>query len=272
MAVVTGAGGGIGAGMAEAFAAEGMHVVVADIEEASAQATAERVRAAGVRSVAVHTDVADPASVAALADRAFAEFGEVHLLCNNAGVLLFRPLAEMSLQDWQWLLSVNLFGVIHGIHSFLPRMLAQGGDGHIVNTASIAGLAVGRVRNVGAYHASKYAVVGLSEALRTELEPAGIGVSMICPGGVNTRIAEAERNRPAAMGPASSLGRAGPANAVGRMEPSDIARLVVRGVRENRKFIITHPERRREVADRCEHLLQAFDEAAAEEQAAEARR
>jgi len=188
VAVVTGAGGGIGAGMAEAFAAEGMHVVVADIEEASAQATAERVRAAGVRSVAVHTDVADPASVAALADRAFAEFGEVHLLCNNAGVLLFRPLAEMSLQDWQWLLSVNLFGVIHGIHSFLPRMLAQGGDGHIVNTASIAGLAVGRVRNVGAYHASKYAVVGLSEALRTELEPVGIGVSMICPGGVNTPL------------------------------------------------------------------------------------
>jgi NAD(P)-dependent dehydrogenase (short-subunit alcohol dehydrogenase family) len=120
---------------------------------------------------------------------------------------------------------------------------------------------------VGAYHASKYAVVGLSEALRAELEPAGIGVSMICPGGVNTRIAEAERNRPAAMGPASSLGRAGPPNAVGRMEPADIARLVVRGVRENRKFIITHPERRREVADRCEHLLAAFDQAAAEEQA-----
>ena len=291
VAVVTGGGSGIGASMALAFAAEGMNVAVADIEEDAAERVAAQVRDAGVRGIAVRTDVADVESVRALAERAYDEFGAVHLLCNNAGVLLYRPLIEMSPEDWQWLLSVNVQGVANGLHAFLPRMLAQGGEAHIVNTGSMAGLQVSDTTGIGGYTATKFAVVGMSEALRGELAPHGIGVSVLCPGGVNTQIRDASRNRHERFGASedvvrpggtasssassssassSSASPSGPRVTAGapgrvRMEPQEIAELVVRGVRENRLYIITHPQRRSSVVARTDALLAAFD-AAAEEQ------
>ena len=269
VAVVTGGGSGIGASMALAFAAEGMNVAVADIEEDAAERVAAQVRDAGVRGIAVRTDVADVESVRALAERAYDEFGAVHLLCNNAGVLLYRPLIEMSPEDWQWLLSVNVQGVANGLHAFLPRMLAQGGEAHIVNTGSMAGLQVSDTTGIGGYTATKFAVVGMSEALRGELAPHGIGVSVLCPGGVNTQIRDASRNRHERFGAPEDVVRPGgtTAGAPGRvrMEPQEIAELVVRGVRENRLYIITHPQRRSSVVARTDALLAAFD-AAAEEQ------
>ena len=139
-----------------------------------------------------------------LADRAYQEFGAVHLLCNNAGICVFRPLPEMSDADWQWTLSVNLQGVVNGLQAFLPRMLAGGDEGHIVNTVSIAGLYATPGRSVGAYGATKFAVVGLSENLRLDLADSRIGVSVLCPGGVRTQIVFAGRNRPPQLGGAES--------------------------------------------------------------------
>ena len=263
VAVVTGGGSGIGEGMCLAFAAEGMNVVVADIDLAAAERVAEQVRASDVRAIAVPVDVSDPASVEALAERAYEEFGEVHLLCNNAGVLFVRSIAKTTLEDWQWMLSVNLFGVVHGLIAFLPRMRAQGGEAHIVNTGSMAGLVTPRPGSHAAYATSKFGVVALSDSLRDELEPDGIGVSVLCPGGVDTEIRAAERNRPDRFGgPQPIQGRPGDASIV-RMPPAELAQHVVSAVRENRRYIITHPDRKPDVVARYERLLSAFDEAAA---------
>src|SRR5439155_26239599 len=158
------------------------------------------VRGLGVKALAVRTDVSDRDAVLALAERTVAELGVPHLLCNNAGVVAFRPIAETSAADWQWVMGVNFFGVVHGLQAFLPRMIAGGDEAHVVNTSSVGGLVPSPGRNVGAYTASKYAVVGLTEALRHELEPSGIGVTLLCPGLVATRLLEAGRNRPDHLG------------------------------------------------------------------------
>ncbi|MCZ6785120.1 MAG: SDR family NAD(P)-dependent oxidoreductase, partial [Proteobacteria bacterium] len=171
VAVVTGGGSGIGEALARAFAGEGMHVVVADIEGEAAERVAREVRGTGARALAVRTDVADAESVRALADAVYAEFGAAHVLCNNAGVLLMGSAVGASVGDWQWVLSVNLMGVVHGVDAFLPRMRAQQGEAHIVNTSSVAALGGG-----GPYGASKAAVLAFSEALHRELADEGIGV------------------------------------------------------------------------------------------------
>lgn len=192
VAIVTGAGSGIGAGMARAFATAGMHVVVSDIELAAAQAVAGE-----IKGTAVKLDVTKPDEVQALADQVYRDYGAAHLLCNNAGVAIAGPLAEMTADDWRWMVSVNIEGVTNGLTAFLPRMIAQGGEAHIVNTGSIAGLVTFPER--GIYAATKYAVVAISETLRAELAPYGIGVTVVCPGSVRTRILGAARNRPAEL-------------------------------------------------------------------------
>lgn len=189
VAVVTGAGSGIGAGMARAFAGAGMHVVVADIELEAAQAVAGE-----IKGTAIKLDVSKPDQVQALADQVYRDHGAVHLLCNNAGVAISGPLAEMTHDDWRWMISVNIEGVTNGLTAFLPRMIAQDGEAHIVNTGSIAGLVTFPER--GIYTATKYAVVAISETLRAELAPHDIGVTVICPGSVRTRILGSSRNRP----------------------------------------------------------------------------
>src|SRR5204862_878647 len=192
--VVTGGASGIGRALAEAFAREGARVVVADLDEAGMAEVVVPIRSRGGEALAVRTDVTDLASVQALAGRAFDAFGRVHVLCNNAGVALWGGLETATHRDWQWVLGVNLWGVVHGLEAFLPRMIAQKEPGHVVNTASMAGLVA--TRGLGIYNTSKYAVVGLSETLAKDLAPHGIGVSVLCPMGVATRIGASDRNRP----------------------------------------------------------------------------
>lgn len=249
-AVVTGAASGIGRGLADRFAEEGMRVVIADVEEpALAKAEAE-MRAAGADVLAVRTDVSDAASVEALAQRAVEQFGGVHVLCNNAGVGGGGTSWEMSLDDWRWILGVNLWGVINGIRSFVPVMLKQGGEAHIVNTASVAGLIAGA--GDASYTTTKFGVVGLSEMLHHELMAASGGkvrVSVLCPALTNTRILESGRNRPGGALPEPPAGSQEAVMlemikgffATG-MAPSEVARQVVEAIRGERFYVLTHPE------------------------------
>jgi len=206
VAVITGAASGIGLALAQRFAREGMKLVLADIETAPLLRVQAQFQAEGVPAVARTVDVMDEVQVGALADAAYREFGAVHLLCNNAGVAaapLLQPVWETRLADWQWTLGVNLMGVVHGLRAFVPRMLAGGDEGHIVNTASVAGLLSGS----GPYHASKHAVACLSEGLYKDLRTLGarLSASVLCPGLIRTAIGEAERNRPAQLGAPTEL-------------------------------------------------------------------
>jgi len=240
VAVVTGGGSGIGRALVDVFAREGARVVVADVDDASAAEAAHAVRARGGTALAVRTDVTDLAQVRALADRAFGELGAVDILCNNAGVAVWGGLDEATHSDWQWVLGVNLWGVIHGIEAFVPRMIASGRRGHVVNTASMAGLVA--TRGLGVYNTSKYAVVGLSETLAKDLAPHGIGVSVLCPLGVATRIRTSDRNRPGHLRDAAAR-RTAPVTLDGStLEPPPVAEMVLAAILENRLYVITHPE------------------------------
>lgn len=198
VAVVTGAASGIGRAMSQRFAAEGMAVVMADIEPGALAGAAGQLRATGADVLDVVTDVSDAAQVDALAGASIDRFGGVHVICNNAGVSSGGPAWEISLAEWEWVLGVNLWGVIHGLRSFLPRLL-EAGEGHVVNTASMAGLSPLAI--APPYSVSKFGVVALSECLYAQLRAAGseIGVSVLCPGWVRTAIGSSERNRPASV-------------------------------------------------------------------------
>jgi len=201
VAVVTGGASGIGRALAEAFVDAGSAVVVADLDGREAEAVADRLRGAGGDALAVTVDVADPASVDSLAKMAVGRFGRVDVLCNNAGVSTFNLVQDQTLDDWRWVLDVNLWGVIHGLASFLPILRGQSTPSHVVNTASMGGLMSG-VSFIGPYCASKTAVVSISETLRQECAAYGlpIGVSVLCPSTTETRVMESERGRPAARG------------------------------------------------------------------------
>lgn len=253
--VVTGAASGIGRAYAQAFAAEGAHLVLADIEAAPLEATCQALTKAGARAVAIPTDVTEVSQLEALAAAAERELGGVHIVCNNAGVAPIGPILETRLEDWRWVLEVNVLGVVHGIAAFGPRFVAQG-EGHIVNTASSGGLIT--VPGFGAYVASKHAVVGLSETLYQELVGTGVGVSVVCPGLVATGIFRSERNRPADQGP-TDYGEVGSAanaalDAMG-VPASEIAAAVVDGVRANRMHILPSPEVRPILEERFRRIL-----------------
>ena len=249
VAVITGAASGIGLALAQACAREGMKLVLADIETDPLLRVQAQLRAEGVAAVAQTADVMDEAQVIALADTAYREFGAVHLLCNNAGVAapaLRAPSWETSAAEWQWVLGVNLSGVAHGVRAFVPRMLAGGEEGHVVNTASVAGL----ISGPGPYFASKHGVVCLSEALYKELRAAGarLSASVLCPGLVRTAILDAERNRPAAFGPRTDLQSASASvrqaaasfreSLQSGYAPSQVADAVLDGVRADRFYIV----------------------------------
>jgi NAD(P)-dependent dehydrogenase (short-subunit alcohol dehydrogenase family) len=261
-AVITGAGSGIGRALALTFGGQGMNVVVADIEVAAAERVSDEVSAAGVNALAARCDVADRADVGRLADAAYAAYGAVHLLCNNAGVLSVHFAPEMTDADWDWVIGVNLHGVVHGVQAFLPRMLKQGGESHIVNTASIAGLFAGVTPGIASYTTSKYAVVGLSESLRIDLEGQNVGVSVLCPGGVRTQIATAGRNRPAKYGGPNAV--PGAVQDLG-LDPMEVAAMVLRGVQENALYIFTDPRTRAGVEARFSAILAAYDRMSATE-------
>lgn len=266
VAVVTGAASGIGRGMAEAFIAEGMKVVLADVERSALDATTQQLSSQGAEIVGVECDVSKAQSVDALASAALDAFGAVHVVCNNAGVAGggAGPSWEHPLDDWDWVLGVNLMGVVHGIRSFVPILLEQDDGGHIMNTASIAGLLHGG----GSYGVSKHAVVALSESLFTELAQLGpkIGVSVLCPGWVNTRIIESERNRPEA--PREVPGEQAPqAEAMrkivtdliqGGLDPREVGNIVVEAIRVRRFYVFTHPWQNM-VEQRMQNILQDRD-------------
>jgi NAD(P)-dependent dehydrogenase (short-subunit alcohol dehydrogenase family) len=241
VAVVTGAASGIGFALAERAGREGMSVVMADIEPNALEAAAAKLGERGVRTVPQVCDVSNPEAVGALADRAYAEFGAVHLLCNNAGVMTKElPVWEVDPKDWQWTFNVNLWGVINGIRAFVPRMLAGGDEGHIVNTASMAGLITGRAGNA-VYDASKHACLSLSETLYRDLvvRQTKVSASVLCPGAVLTQIFAAERNRPAELGgtgePVVSGETAFPGDS---FPPEEMANQVFDAVRENRFYVL----------------------------------
>ena len=255
-AVITGGGSGIGRGTSLALAEAGMNVVVADINEDAAAAVAAEVEALGPRALPMRTDVAERRSVEALAERAYAEFGAVHVLHNNAGIALFIPLAEMQDVDWRFTLSINLEGVVNGLQAFLPRLTAQGGESHIVNTASMAGMLAGP--RLGAYNASKFAVVAISETLRAELAGDRIGVSVLCPGVVGTNIIQNTlRDRPA--GGAEMELRGIDASSLRVVEAEEVGRMVRDAIERNEPYIFTHPEFEALVRARFERILAGFE-------------
>jgi NAD(P)-dependent dehydrogenase (short-subunit alcohol dehydrogenase family) len=249
-AVVTGGASGIGKGMATAFRSVGCNVVVADIDDAALAATARQLGALGVR-----TDVTDPDSVGALADRAAAEYGEVHVICNNAGVGPFGSISQMTLADWRWVLDVNLNGVLHGVQAFLPLLQRNTDWGHVVNTSSVSVMLA--PPNTAAYVASKAAVLGLTEVLAAELHAAGshIGATALIPGTVRTNIKHSLRHRSAAG--ASGLYEVDLSTA-GRqfrwLEPAEVGAMVLDAIRANQLYLVTHPELAPRIADRHQRL------------------
>jgi NAD(P)-dependent dehydrogenase (short-subunit alcohol dehydrogenase family) len=264
VAVVTGAASGIGLALAERFAAEGMKVVMADIEAAALAAAAEGVRGKAAAVFVSPVDVSRPDHVERLARETYDTFGAAHVLCNNAGVAVIGAVHECSLADWQWVINVNLWGVIHGVRAFVPRMLAGGDEGHIVNTASMAGLTTSAFMSV--YDVTKHGVVALSESMYKEfvLTGAPIGVSVVCPGLINTNIMRSARNRPEAL---AEEGKTGPlAQAFGQgladrlatgYPPSEVAEQVFQGIRDGRFYIVpAQPELKSNIAVRAQDLIE----------------
>lgn len=260
VAVITGAASGIGFALAERCASEGMRLVMADIEEPALASAAQSIQSRGGQVLSQRVDVASAADVEALADAAYKRFGAVHLICNNAGVAgLGAPSWQQTLDTWRWVINVNLLGVIHGVHSFVPRMLAGGEEGHVVNTASLAGLTAGPM--ISPYYATKHAVVALSESLSMELAMinAKIAVSVLCPAFVKTRIAESERNRPQSgnFGEWSAEFHAMVQGMVDQGVPADsIAAAVIQAVKLGRFWILTHPEFETSIRQRVEGMIE----------------
>lgn len=253
VAVVTGAASGIGLAMAQQFAADGMKLVLADIEDARLENALAQVRALGAEAISQRVDVASEAQVNALADAAFGHYGAVHVVCNNAGVAapsLMTNAWQAPIADWHWMLNVNLMGVLYGVRAFVPRMLAAGDEGHIVNTASVAGL----LTAANPYHVSKQGVTCITEGLYRDLRRMGakVSASVLCPGWIRTDIMKAERNRPADFGPATDLSQM--PDTVQRMvsafdetleagyDPSQVASDVSQAIRADRFYVVPAQE------------------------------
>lgn len=265
VAVVTGGASGIGRAMADRFAAAEMKIVLADIEEGALRQAENDMRASGASVLGVVTDVSKAESVAALAKQTLDAFGDVHIVCNNAGVGGgFGPSWTQPLQNWEWGFGVNLWGVIHGIRTFVPIMLQQDTEGHIVNTASMAGLVSAPFMSV--YDATKFAVVTISESLHLELamQNAKIKVSVLCPGFVNTNIAASERNRPANLQTEmaqfseteQSFAAMMFAGIASGMPPAEVAEKVFAAIQNDQFYILPHPEFLPVVRARMEAILE----------------
>lgn len=259
VAVVTGAASGIGLALTHAFLAEGMRVVMADIEAGALEAAAADLPE-GAETAQVVCDVSDAAQVEALRDAAVERFGTVHVVCNNAGVGGGGPVWQATVEDWDWVLGANLYGVIHGVRAFTPLMIEQG-EGHIVNTASAAGLISSPF--MGTYNVSKHAVVTLSETLHGDLAMSGaegVGVSVLCPAFVKTQIHLSARNRPGAgdrepTEEERAMFALVEGLVTGGIDAKEVAAAVVSAIRERRFYILTHPEVKRGLEQRVEAIL-----------------
>jgi NAD(P)-dependent dehydrogenase (short-subunit alcohol dehydrogenase family) len=272
---VTGGASGIGLALGRAFAEAGMNVMLADIEQDALAIAIESLRGVGSDVRGVFCDVTDPASVEHAAETSFETFGNVHIVCNNAGVAGGSGIDDISLDTWRWVLDVNLMGVLHGVRTFLPHIRSHREGGHIVNTASMAGLNSGL--GLSPYSASKFAVVNISEGLAKQLSGLGVGVTVLCPGFVRTRISESGRNRPERYGhaappdPASQAGRLAARQAeFGRLgiDAAQVAVQVLTAIRNDQLYVFTHAgaDWRSEVKERFDTILAAMDKAAAEGQ------
>jgi len=264
VAVITGGASGIGFATAKALAARGTNLILADIESSVLDKAVASLSLTGVEVEGVVCDVGNLADVQRLADSAFDRMGAVHIVFNNAGVAVGGPIAEMKHSDWEWIIRVNLWGPIHGVEVFLPRMIAQGQGGHVLFTSSFAGLVPNE--GLGPYCVSKYGVVALAEVLQRELRTHDIGVSVLCPMRVATSIGHSERNRPANLG--------GPAvspqvqdqdednqNLAGRvLDVDDVATMVVEAIIANQLYILPHEESRKSIRRRFERIDKTFDE------------
>ncbi|HUY86372.1 MAG TPA: SDR family NAD(P)-dependent oxidoreductase [Acidimicrobiales bacterium] len=264
VAVITGAASGIGLAMSKAFAAKNMRLVMADIEANALGDSAEALRSSGTEVLDLTCDVSQAESVDEMAAKCFERFGTAHVVCNNAGVASGGASWEQSLEQWEWIVGVNLWGVINGVRAFVPKLIEQG-EGHVVNTASMAGLVP--LPMSAPYTATKHAVVGISESMFFEFKLTGtsVGISVLCPGWVNTNIGEAERNWPSRLGP-SPMSAGDPASESAHqlmksilsqgMDPTAVAALVVEAVQSDKFWILTHPEMGKAVTDRFAHATQ----------------
>ncbi|MBK5224667.1 MAG: SDR family NAD(P)-dependent oxidoreductase [Acidimicrobiia bacterium] len=261
VAVVTGGASGIGRAMVDRFAADGMRIVIGDIEEAVLETTVAELRERGTEVVGVVVDVSDPASMQSLADEALDVFGGWHVVCLNAGVGAGGPIWEVPIADWEWVLGANLWGIVHGLRSFVPGLVEQD-EGHVVITASLAGLVAGA--NLGPYNASKFAAVAIGETLQADLSAvaSGVGVSILCPAWVNTRIFESGRNRPtgdttSAVGPTGGDDGREEAAAffAASMPAAQVADAVADAIRTRRLHILTHDYSAELVRGRTEQIL-----------------
>jgi NAD(P)-dependent dehydrogenase (short-subunit alcohol dehydrogenase family) len=264
VAFITGGASGIGLAMARVFGREGMKIMLADIEAETLAAAVEELRGLQIRAEGVVADAASRDSLKSAARETIERFGKVHLVCNNAGVAAGGPFGTVPEKDWGWVTDVNQFGVVHGMEIFAPLIIAQGEGGHFVNTASMAGFV--SPPGMEPYSATKFAVVAMSEGWAGQLAPLGIGVSILCPGFVKTRIHESRRNRPAGYGeddrpPGIDAILAAPVLNGISVEP--VAERALEGVLEGDLYIFTHPEMRGFVEERFARVLAAFDKAAA---------
>lgn len=265
-AFITGGASGIGFGLAEAFVDQGMNVVIADIEEQALAAAKEKLagqsnKRADNRIHAIRLDVTDRAAYAAAADEVARVFGNLHVLCNNAGVASRGLIQNATYDDWDWTLGVNIGGVVNGIRTFLPRMLAHGEEGHIVNTSSMAGL--GAAPGNVVYSTSKFAVVGLSEGLRKELANQNIGVTVLCPAAVRTNFNRNERNRPQKFADAGTklteeYYELADKSFEGGTEPREMGEMTVTAIKENRAYVLPHLEMKAGFEARVKGILDAW--------------
>ncbi|HUB12148.1 MAG TPA: SDR family NAD(P)-dependent oxidoreductase [Acetobacteraceae bacterium] len=263
VAFVTGAANGIGLGICRALARAGAQVAMADIQADTLERARAQVAATGVRTIAVPLDVSDADAVTRAADAVEAAFGHVHIVCNNAGISLGNVgLLDMTRAQWDWIFGVNVFGVVNGVQAFVPRIRRHGEGGHVVNTASMAGLQVNpAIPGIGAYAMTKHAVVALSEALAMELQGTGVGVSVLCPAQVDTTLYDSGRRRPERFG--GSYQRADAAQARARsssgLAADAVGEMVVHAIRNDSYFIFTHPEARSRVEERHARMSAGFD-------------
>jgi len=265
-AFVTGGASGIGLSMAKAFAEAGMNVMLADVEQGALDQSLKDLSQYGNHVRGIACDVADPDQVERAAQATFSAFGKVHVLCNNAGVAAGGGIDQISVDNWRWVVDVNLMGVVYGVRSFLPHIRSHGEGGHIVNTASMAGMINGM--GFSPYAATKFAVVAMSEGLRMQLQPLGIGVSVLCPYFVRTRIGESGRNRPERYGPVQPLDPTSPAAAmvaeIARqiatgLDPADVAARVLNAIRDDELYIFSHPNMREFVDGRFAAIKAAME-------------
>src|SRR5712671_5982463 len=268
-AFVTGGASGIGFALGAAFAQAGMKVMLADIETDALAEAVKSLHDFGPNVRGVACDVADPVSVERAAKASYQAFGNVHVVCNNAGVAAAGGIDNISLDNWRWVLDVNLMGVLHGIRAFLPHIRSHGEGGHIVNTASMAGMNGGL--GFSPYTAAKFAVVGMSEGLSQQLKPHGIGVSVLCPHFVRTRISESGRNRPERYGetqtpdpesPAGQMLAFITASIAAGLDPADVAARVLAAIRADELYVFTHPDMRGHVDARFATIQAAMDRSA----------